>query len=86
VILMLASWFMSNQLPATAMALIANALGDRPGQMTPMMILAFLNIHHYFTDQVIWKIRNPEVRRDLFAHLPVVGPADKRAGGTGKTR
>jgi hypothetical protein len=30
----------------------------------------FINIHHYFTDGVIWKISNPEVRRELFAHVP----------------
>jgi hypothetical protein len=70
VIMLAVSWFMSHQLPATAMTIIADTLGERPGQMTPMMILAFLNIHHYFTDGVIWKIRNPEVQRDLFAHVP----------------
>jgi hypothetical protein len=25
--------------------------------------------HHYIIDGVIWKIRNPQVRKDLFAHL-----------------
>lgn len=46
------------------------------------LIAAFVNIHHYFIDGAIWKIRNAEVRRDLFAHLkmpanagPVVMPA-----------
>jgi hypothetical protein len=29
----------------------------------------FINIHHYFTDGVIWKISDPDVRRDLFAHV-----------------
>jgi hypothetical protein len=29
----------------------------------------FINIHHYFTDGVIWKISNPEVRKELFAHV-----------------
>ena len=28
-----------------------------------------INIHHYFTDAVIWKIRDPEVRHALFGHL-----------------
>lgn len=28
-----------------------------------------LNLHHYFIDAVIWKIRNPEVRKSLFGHL-----------------
>ena len=30
---------------------------------------AFVNIHHYFIDGAIWEIRNPEARRELFAHL-----------------
>jgi hypothetical protein len=33
----------------------------------------FLNIHHYFTDGVIWKISNREVRQDLFAHVQAAG-------------
>jgi hypothetical protein len=31
-----------------------------------------INIHHFFIDGALWKLRNPEVRRELFAHL---GPA-----------
>ena len=27
-----------------------------------------INIHHFFTDGALWKLRNPEVRRELFAH------------------
>jgi len=75
VVLLAISWFMAHQLPATAMTIIADSLGERPGQYTPMVILSFLNIHHYFTDGVIWKIRNPEVQRDLFAHVPRPAPA-----------
>jgi len=63
------SWVMSYQVPTGAMAMVTRALGDRPGELTPVMIFAFLNIHHYFTDGVIWKLRNPEVRKDLFAHV-----------------
>ncbi|MEM8734257.1 MAG: hypothetical protein AAGG44_08545 [Planctomycetota bacterium] len=33
------------------------------------LLLGFINIHHYVIDGAIWKIRNPAVRRDLFAHL-----------------
>ena len=33
-------------------------------------VAAFINVHHYFIDNFIWKIRNPIVRHDLFAHLP----------------
>ena len=35
----------------------------------PVVVTIFLNIHHYFTDGAIWKIRNPEVTQDLFAHV-----------------
>lgn len=28
-----------------------------------------INLHHYFIDAVIWKIRDPEVRESLFGHL-----------------
>ena len=31
--------------------------------------VAFVNIHHYFVDGSLYKLRNPAVRRDLFAHL-----------------
>jgi len=34
-----------------------------------LSVVAFINIHHYFIDNFIWKIRNPVVQRDLFAHL-----------------
>jgi tetratricopeptide (TPR) repeat protein len=32
-----------------------------------------INVHHYFIDGVIWKIRNPDVRKDLFGHLDQEG-------------
>ncbi len=28
-----------------------------------------INLHHYFIDAVIWKIRDPKVRHSLFGHL-----------------
>lgn len=31
-----------------------------------------INIHHFFIDGALWKLRNPEVRRELFAHLEPV--------------
>ncbi|CAN5865893.1 hypothetical protein BH11GEM1_BH11GEM1_11790 [soil metagenome] len=55
--------------PGRAMDAVASVFGEQPGRMTPVLLLMFLNIHHYFTDGVIWKISNPEVRRELFAHL-----------------
>ena len=36
------------------------------------LLAIIVNIHHYFVDGVIWKISNPNVRRDLFAHLKPV--------------
>jgi hypothetical protein len=33
------------------------------------LLIAFINIHHYFTDGCAWKISTVEVRRELFAHL-----------------
>lgn len=61
--------------PLGAMAVVTRWLGSRPGQVVGFAILAFLNIHHYFTDGVVWKLRNPEVREDLFGHLPMPEPA-----------
>jgi hypothetical protein len=34
-----------------------------------LTIVSFVNLHHYFIDGVVWKIRDPRVRRDLFSHL-----------------
>ncbi|UPT74334.1 MAG: hypothetical protein M0D55_00865 [Elusimicrobiota bacterium] len=34
-----------------------------------MAVLDALVIHHYFVDGVIWRLGDPDVRRDLFAHL-----------------
>ena len=33
------------------------------------LLSAVINIHHYFVDGVIWKLGNPEVKKDLFSHL-----------------
>ena len=57
------------------MDVVADWLGRRPGEVTALSLLAFLNVHHYFTDGVMWKLRNPAVREDLFGHLPAPGPA-----------
>lgn len=43
-----------------------------------LLVIDALNIHHYFVDGCIWKLSNPEVRRELFAHLeaaPAASPA-----------
>ena len=47
ILLLGASYLMSNQIPGTAMAFVAKALGEQPGEVVPIMIFAFLNIHHF---------------------------------------
>jgi len=56
-------------LPLGAMAVVTEWIGSRPGQVVGFAISAFFNIHHYFTDGVVWKLRDPAVREDLFGHL-----------------
>jgi hypothetical protein len=34
-----------------------------------VVVSATVGIHHYFVDGTLYKLRNPDVRRDLFAHL-----------------
>ena len=63
--------------PLSAMSVIGRLYGEEPGKAAPILILLFINIHHYFTDGVIWKLRNPDVRRELFAH---VAPAPRASG------
>ena len=64
--------------PGPPMAVLASSLGVDVGRAAPILILYFINIHHYFTDGVIWKLSNPEVRKELFAHVAL---ADGRTGG-----
>lgn len=43
-----------------------------PGKTLPFgatILLALINIHHYFIDGCVWKISTPEVKKDLFRHL-----------------
>lgn len=56
-------------LPLGAMAVVTDWIGSRPGEVVGFAISAFFNIHHYFTDGVVWKLRDPAVRADLFGHL-----------------
>jgi hypothetical protein len=56
-------------LPLGAMAVVTDWIGTRPGEVVGFAISAFFNIHHYFTDGVVWKLRDPAVREDLFGHL-----------------
>jgi hypothetical protein len=68
--LIVVSILVAQVVPGRAMDAVANVFGEEPGRVTPVLLLMFINIHHYFTDGVIWKISNPEVRRELFAHVP----------------
>jgi hypothetical protein len=80
VVLLGISYLLGMIVPRTAMDVIGATLGERPGQVAPVLILSFINIHHYFTDGVIWKISNPAVRRELFAHVtPPASPGEKAA-------
>jgi hypothetical protein len=67
--LLIVSVVVTQLVPGTAMSVIGNVFGEQPANAAPILLLMFINIHHYFTDGVIWKISNPEVRKDLFAHI-----------------
>ena len=54
--------------PGPTKAAAASLLGAGPDSVAPVLISYFIGIHHFFTDGVIWKLRNPDVQEDLFAH------------------
>jgi hypothetical protein len=80
--LLVVSYVVAQVVPGTAMSVVGNIFGEEPSRAAPVLILMFINIHHYFTDGVIWKISNPEVRRELFAHVQQTSSA--KAAGVGK--
>jgi hypothetical protein len=55
-------------IPGPTKAVAASMFGAGPDSVAPILINYFIGIHHFFTDGVIWKLRNPEVQQDLFAH------------------
>jgi hypothetical protein len=77
--LLAASFLVTLLVPGPPMALLASSLGVEPGRVAPILLFYFINIHHYFTDGVIWKISNPEVRKELFAHV-LPAPASVASG------
>jgi hypothetical protein len=79
-VLLAVSVVVSRLVPGGAMSSLATLVGDQPRSVVPVLFLAFINIHHYFTDGVIWKISNPEVRKELFAHVTEAAPAVAAAG------
>lgn len=76
--LVLASLLVLLMVPNPAMSVVTKLFDVPPGAVGPIFALYFINIHHFFTDGVIWKISNPEVRKELFAHVP--RPAAATAG------
>ncbi|MGH7548134.1 MAG: hypothetical protein ACREMM_08160 [Gemmatimonadales bacterium] len=74
VVLLVGSVMAAIALPLGAMAVVTDWLGTRPGQVVGFAISTFFNIHHYFTDGVVWKLRDPAVREDLFGHLAKAAP------------
>jgi hypothetical protein len=77
-VLLAVSIAVAQLVPLSAMGVLGNVFGEEPGRAAPILLLMFINIHHYFTDGVIWKLSAPEVRRDLFAHIeaaPVKAPS-----------
>jgi hypothetical protein len=54
---------------ATAAAGWAGAFPEGKAAIAGMIVGDLLAIHHYFVDGCIWKLGDPEVRRDLFRHL-----------------
>jgi hypothetical protein len=67
--LLLLSYVITQIVPGSAMSVVGDIFGEEPGRVAPVLLLTFINIHHYFTDGVIWHISNPEVRKELFAHV-----------------
>ncbi len=38
------------------------------------LLILSINVHHFFIDGVVWKLQNPIVRDDIFAHLKPARP------------
>lgn len=74
------SFVVTQFVPGPAMSSMATFVGDGARSVVPVLILTFINIHHYFTDGVAWKLSNPEVRRELFAHVLPASPAGGKPG------
>lgn len=70
--LLVVSLVVSRVVPMSMMGAIGRIFGEEPARAAPILILSFINIHHYFTDGVLWKISNPAVRKQLFAHVKPV--------------
>lgn len=87
VVLLAVSFLVTQFVPGPAMSSVAELVGNERRSVVPVLILTFINIHHYFTDGVIWRLSNPEVRKELFAHLqPAAAAAPAVAAAAGKAQ
>lgn len=84
--LLTVSFVVTQFVPGPAMSSMAELTGDGQRSVVPVLILTFINIHHYFTDGVIWRLSNPEVRRELFAHVIPLATSPPPAQQDKKTR
>jgi len=82
-VLLAVSYVVTQFVPGPAMSSVAVLVSEQLPSVVPVLILTFINIHHYFTDGVIWKISNPEVRRELFAHVVPAEDGAKAEGSKG---
>jgi len=82
--LLVAAFLVILAVPGPAMSLVANFLGATPNKAAAALVLYFINIHHYFTDGVVWKLSNPEVRKELFAHVAPAGVPANAAAPAGR--
>src|SRR5262249_29442631 len=57
--LMAVSILISVVVPVSAMSVVGDVFGEDPKRAAPILVLMIINIHHYFTDGVIWHISNP---------------------------
>jgi hypothetical protein len=69
VLLLAASIAVALVVPPALMGAVDKVFNEESGKSASILVLTFINIHHYFTDGVIWKISNPDVRKELFAHV-----------------
>jgi hypothetical protein len=52
-----------------------SSIPSQPVLFAAILLAAMVNIHHFYIDGCVWKISTPEVRNDLFKHLPSTAAA-----------
>lgn len=68
-------FFVFAGLPGVFSSMYESAGGpNRLGTLLVVLVSSAVSIHHYFSDGVLYKLRNPDVRRAMFAHLPSASP------------